>query len=150
VTIAKSEEAGPNCNIPVSTWWSSEISENQKSIMCRSSMVGAGGGMELPVGDRPASTCVVEKRLRPAVLGAGSLANRENGIAGIFFISAVLLAGTALLFSNAAGEISVGPGWASDACSTSQIFCHHPKYLAYAAGAVLVIASRIKLGSAAS
>jgi hypothetical protein len=106
--------------------------------------------MELPVGDRPASTCVVDRKLLPAVLGAGSLANRENGIAGIFFISAVLLGGAAPLFRNAAGEISVGTGWASDVCSTSQMFCHHPKYPAYAAGAVPVIATGIKLSSAAS
>jgi hypothetical protein len=93
-------------------------------------------------------------RSRPEVtsgrFGAGSLANRENGIAGIFFISAVLLGGAAPLFRNAAGEISVGTGWASDVCSTSQMFCHHPKYPAYAAGAVPVIAIGIKLSSAAS
>jgi hypothetical protein len=106
--------------------------------------------LELPVGDRPASTCVVDRKLLPAVLGAGSLANRENGIAGIFFISAVLLGGAAPLFRNAAGEISVGTGWASDVCSTSQMFCHPPKYPAYAAGAVPVIAIGIKLSSAAS
>jgi hypothetical protein len=41
-------------------------------------------------------------------------------------------------------------GRASDVCSTSQMFCQHPEYLAYAAGAVLVVAIGIKLGSAAN
>ena len=71
-------------------------------------------------------------------------------MAGIFFILAVLLGGAALLFRNAAGEISIGTGWASDVCSTSQMFCQHPEYLAYAAGAVLVVAIGMKLGSAAN
>jgi hypothetical protein len=71
-------------------------------------------------------------------------------MAGIFFILAVLLGGAALLFRNAAGEISIGTGWASDVCSTSQMFCQRPEYLAYAAGAVLVVAIGIKLGSAAN
>ena len=82
--------------------------------------------------------------------GAVSFANRGIGMAGIFFILAVLLGGAALLFRNAAGEISIGTEWASDVCSTSQMFCQHPEYLAYAAGAVLVVAIGIKLGSAAN
>jgi hypothetical protein len=71
-------------------------------------------------------------------------------MAGICFLLAVLLGGAALLFRNAAGEISVGTEWASDVCSASPMFCHHPQYLAYAAGVLLVIAIGIKLGSAAS
>jgi hypothetical protein len=71
-------------------------------------------------------------------------------MAGILFILAVLLGGAALLFRNAAGELAVGTPWASDVCSASQMFCHHPEYLAYAAGAVLVIAIGVKLGSAAN
>ena len=71
-------------------------------------------------------------------------------MAGICFIVALLLGGAAFLFKQAAGEISVGTSWASDVCSTSQMFCHHPEYLAYAAGALLVIAIGVKLGSAAN
>jgi len=71
-------------------------------------------------------------------------------MAGIAFLLAVLLGGAALLFRNAAEEISIGTAWASDVCSTSQMFCHHPEYLAYAAGAMLVMAIGFKLGSAAN
>ena len=97
--------------------------------------------MEEPIGVRPARTCVVDQRLLPAVFGAISLANSGRfGWPEISLILAALLGGAALLFRNAAGEIAVGTGWASDVCSTSQMFCHHPEYLAYAAGAVLVVA----------
>jgi hypothetical protein len=71
-------------------------------------------------------------------------------MAGIAFLIALLLGGAAFLFHQAAGEISVGTQWASDVCSTSQMFCHHPEYLAYAAGVMLVIAIGAKLGSIAS
>jgi hypothetical protein len=71
-------------------------------------------------------------------------------MAGIAFLIALLLGGAAFLFHQAAGEISVGTQWASDVCSTSQMFCHHPEYLAYAAGVMLVIAIGAKLGSLAS
>jgi hypothetical protein len=71
-------------------------------------------------------------------------------MAGICFIVALLLGGAAFLFKQAAAEISVGTSWAGDACSTSQMFCHHPEYLAYAGGAVLVIAIGAKLGSLAN
>ncbi len=71
-------------------------------------------------------------------------------MAGIAFLLAVLLGGAALLFRNAAEQISIGTAWASDVCSTSQMFCHHPEYLAYAAGAMLVLAIGFKLGSAAN
>jgi len=52
--------------------------------------------------------------------------------------------------AEAAGEISVGTPWASQVCSASQMFCHHPEYLAYAAGVVLVVAIGAKLGSLAN
>jgi hypothetical protein len=71
-------------------------------------------------------------------------------MAGIAFLIALLLGGAAFLFHQAAGEISVGTQWASDVCSTSQMFCHHPEYLAYAAGVMLVIAIGAKLGSIAN
>jgi hypothetical protein len=71
-------------------------------------------------------------------------------MAGISFLIALLLGGAAFLFQQAAGEISVGTQWASDVCSTSQMLCHHPEYLAYAAGVMLVIAIGAKLGSIAS
>ena len=70
-------------------------------------------------------------------------------MAGFFILIALLLGGAALLFKQAADEISVGAGWASDVCSTSKLFCQHPEYLAYAAGVVLVIAVGVKLGSLA-
>ena len=68
---------------------------------------------------------------------------------GILLLLAVLLGGAAVVFWEAAEQISIGTGWASDVCSSSEMFCHHPEYLAYAAGAVLVIAIGVKLGSAA-
>jgi hypothetical protein len=71
-------------------------------------------------------------------------------MSGISFLLALLLGGAAFLFRQAAGEISVGTEWASDVCSTSQMFCHHPEYLAYAGGVMLVIAIGAKLGSLAS
>jgi hypothetical protein len=71
-------------------------------------------------------------------------------MAGICFIVALLLGGAAFLFKQAATEISVGTSWASDVCSTSQMFCHHPEYLAYAGGVMLIIAIGAKLGSLAN
>jgi hypothetical protein len=59
-------------------------------------------------------------------------------MAGISFLLALLLGGAAFLFQQAAGEISVGTSWASDVCSTSALLCHHPEYLAYAAGVALI------------
>jgi hypothetical protein len=61
-------------------------------------------------------------------------------MAALCFLIALLLGGAAFLFKQAAGEISVGTQWASDVCSMSPMFCHHPEYLAYAAGVALVIA----------
>jgi hypothetical protein len=71
-------------------------------------------------------------------------------MAGISFLIAPLLGGAAFLFHQAAGQISVGAQWASDVCSMSQLFCHHPEYLAYAGGVMLVAAIGAKLGSLAS
>jgi hypothetical protein len=71
-------------------------------------------------------------------------------MAGISFLMALLLGGAAFLFQQAAAEISVGTSWAGDACSTSQMFCHPPEYLAYAGGAMLIAAIGAKLGSLAN
>jgi hypothetical protein len=71
-------------------------------------------------------------------------------MAGITFLLAVLLGGTAFLFKEAAAEISVGTSWAGEVCSTSQLFCHHPEYLAYAGGVMLIVAIGAKLGSMAN
>ncbi len=71
-------------------------------------------------------------------------------MAGISFLIALLLGGAAFLFQQAASQISIGPQWAGDVCSTSQLFCHHPEYLAYAGGSMLVIAIGAKLGSLAN
>ena len=69
-------------------------------------------------------------------------------MAGISFLIAVLLGGGAFLFWQAAGEMSAS--WAVSVCSTSQMFCHHPQYLAYAGGAMLVVAIGAKIGSIAN
>jgi len=71
-------------------------------------------------------------------------------MSAILLLLAVLLGAAAVLFWEAAEQISIGTGWASDVCSTSQMFCHHPEYLAYAAGALLVVAIGFRLGSAAN
>jgi hypothetical protein len=68
----------------------------------------------------------------------------------IFFLMALLLGGAALLFKQAAEQISVGTSWAGEVCSTSQMFCHHPEYLAYAGGVMLIIAIGAKFGRLAS
>ena len=68
----------------------------------------------------------------------------------LFFLMALLLGGAALLFKQAAEQISVGTSWAGDVCSTSQMFCHHPEYLAYAGGVTLIVAIGVKLGSLVS
>ena len=71
-------------------------------------------------------------------------------MAGITFLMALLLGGAAFLFKQAAGEISTSTPWASDVCSTSHMFCQHPEYLAYAGGALLIVAIGAKLGSLAN
>jgi hypothetical protein len=68
-------------------------------------------------------------------------------MAGISFLMALLLGGAALLFQLATEPFSVGTSWAGAVCSTSQMFCHDPKYLAYAGGVVLIFAIGAKLGS---
>ena len=71
-------------------------------------------------------------------------------MAGISFLVALLLGGAAFLFKQAADQISVGTSWAGDVCSTSHMFCHHPEYLAYAGGVLLIVAIGAKLGSLAN
>jgi hypothetical protein len=71
-------------------------------------------------------------------------------MAGISFMLALLFGGAALLFKQAADEVFVGTPWASDVCSTSHLFCHHPEYLAYAGGVLLILAIGSKIGSLAN
>ena len=71
-------------------------------------------------------------------------------MAGLFFLLAILLGGASLLFRQAAEEIRMGTDWAVQVCSTSQMFCHNPEYLAYGGGALLIIAIGVKLGSMAN
>jgi hypothetical protein len=60
------------------------------------------------------------------------------------------LGSAASLFKQAAEQISVWTSWAGDVCSTSQMSCHHPEYLAYAGGVMLIVAIGAKLGRLAS
>ena len=69
-------------------------------------------------------------------------------MAGFSFLLALLLGGAAFVFKQATGEISVGTPWASQVCSASQMFCHHPEYLAYAGGVMLILAIGFKFASA--
>lgn len=69
-------------------------------------------------------------------------------MAAVFFILAVLLGAASAVYYEAAGQLYLGTSWATDVCSTSKMFCGHPEYLAYAAGAALVLALGAKLGSA--
>jgi len=69
-------------------------------------------------------------------------------MAAIFFFVAVVLGAAALLFREAAAQVYNGTSWAVDVCSASKMFCGHPEYLAYAAGAALVLALGSKLGNA--
>jgi len=71
-------------------------------------------------------------------------------MAGVSFLLALLLGGAAFLFKQAAAEVSVGTPWATDVCSTSHLFCQHPQYLAYAGGALLIVAIGAKIGSIAN
>jgi hypothetical protein len=71
-------------------------------------------------------------------------------MAGLLFLLGLRLGGAALVFKQAADQISVGTSWAVDVCSTSHLFCHHPEYLAYAGGVMLVAAIGAKLGSLAN
>jgi hypothetical protein len=74
----------------------------------------------------------------------------EGIMAGLFFLLALLLGGAAFVFKQAAAEIPLGTSWAVEVCSTSKLFCHDPQYLAYAGGALLVVAIGFKLGSLAN
>ncbi len=71
-------------------------------------------------------------------------------MAGISFLLAALLGGAGFLFYQAAAEVSVGTPWASDVCSASYLFCHHPEYLGYGGGVLLIIAIGAKIGSIAN
>ena len=64
----------------------------------------------------------------------------------ISFLLAILLGGTAFLFKEAASQIYQGASWAGEFCSTSQMFCHHPEYLAYAGFGLMTVAIGTKLG----
>ena len=68
-------------------------------------------------------------------------------MAVISFLLAILLGGTAFLFKEAASQISVGTFWAGEVCSTSQMFCHHPEYLAYAGFGLMTVAIGTKLSN---
>jgi hypothetical protein len=71
-------------------------------------------------------------------------------MAAILFLLAISLGGAALLFKEAAAQISVGTSWAGEVCSTSPMLCHHPEYLAYAGLGLMVVAIGTKLGSLAN
>ena len=68
-------------------------------------------------------------------------------MAVISFLLAILLGGTAFLFKEAASQISPALSWAGEVCSTSQMFCHHPEYLAYAGFGLMTVAIGTKLGN---
>ncbi|MDO9060168.1 MAG: hypothetical protein Q7U92_14260, partial [Bradyrhizobium sp.] len=70
-------------------------------------------------------------------------------MAEISFLGALLLGATALLFREAASQISLGMSWAGEVCSTSQMFCHHPEYIAYAGFALMTVAIGTKLSNLA-
>jgi hypothetical protein len=73
----------------------------------------------------------------------------DTKMAAISFLMAVLLGTAAFFFKEAAGQIYLA-SWAGEVCSTSQIFCHHPEYLAYGGEVLLVLAIGAKLGSLAN
>ena len=66
-------------------------------------------------------------------------------MAFIAFLLAILLDGTAFLFLAAATHTSTGTPWAGEVCSTSQMFCRHPEYLAYAGFGLMTLAIGTKL-----
>ena len=66
-------------------------------------------------------------------------------MAVISVLLAILLGGTAFLVKEAASQISVGTSWAGEVCSTSQMFCRHPEYLAYAGFGLMTLAIGTKL-----
>ena len=50
---------------------------------------------------------------------------------------------------EAASQISICAPWAGEVCSTSQTFCHHPEYIAYAGFGLMVVAIGTKLNNLA-
>ena len=68
-------------------------------------------------------------------------------MAVITFLLAILLDVTAFLFMAAKSHASTGTPWAGEVCSTSQMFCHHPEYIAYAGFALMTVAIGTKLGN---
>ena len=70
-------------------------------------------------------------------------------MAEISFLISVLLGAAAFLFKEAAAQIYAGTPWAGEVCSTSQIFCHHPEYLAYGGEVLLVVAIGTKIAKLA-
>jgi hypothetical protein len=70
-------------------------------------------------------------------------------MAEISFLLSVLLGTTAFLFREAAGQAYLSTSWAGEVCSSAQIFCHHPEYLAYGGEVLLVIAIGTKIMSLA-
>ena len=70
-------------------------------------------------------------------------------MAVITFLLAILLDVTAFLFMAAKSHASTGTPWAGEVCSTSQIFCHHPEYLAYGGEVLLVVAIGTKIAKLA-
>ena len=70
-------------------------------------------------------------------------------MAVITFLLAILLDVTAFLFMAAKSHTSAGTPWAGEVCSTSQIFCHHPEYLAYGGEVLLVVAIGTKIAKLA-
>src|ERR1700744_6361527 len=81
---------------------------------------------------------------------ARSAPTRGHNHGGNFFLLGLLLGGAAFLFKQAAGENAVGVAWAGNVCSTSQMFCHHPEYLACATAVMPVLAIIATLISAVS
>jgi hypothetical protein len=69
-------------------------------------------------------------------------------MAAISFLLSVMLGTTAFLFREAAqGYLSAS--WAGEVCSSAQVFCRHPEYLAYGGEVLLVIAIGTKIFSLA-
>jgi hypothetical protein len=69
-------------------------------------------------------------------------------MSALFTLAALALGAGSVLFYNAHGQLYYGKQWAVDVCSTSQLFCGHSEYLAYAAGVSLVLAIGFGLGKA--
>jgi hypothetical protein len=70
-------------------------------------------------------------------------------MAEITFLLSVLLGSTAFLFREAAAQAYLSTSWAGEVCSTAQVFCLHPEYLAYGGEVLLVIAIGTKIVSLA-